>query len=113
MEWRGYSTSAQFREGTELLLKILMENKANKLLADIEDMTLIGMEDQRYIEFNFLPRAMQNGFDAVAIVKPSNYFNKVAVESISYTLAKAKLQLRLFNNTKEAKQWLLELPPSR
>lgn len=109
MEWDGYSTSAQFREGTELMLKTLITHKASKVLADIKDMTIIGQDDQRYIEFNFLPRAMENGFKAIALVKPISYFNKVAIESVSYKLAKTKLQIRLFDNIEEAKQWLLDL----
>src|SRR5690606_6141013 len=84
MEWHGYATSAQFREGTELMLEILSENNTYKVLGDIKEMVLIGMEDQHWLDFNFLPRAINAGFKVLALVKPDNYFNKVAIESISY-----------------------------
>ena len=83
MEWHGYATSIQFKEGTELMLNTLIRHNGSKVLADIRDMTLIGMEDQQWINEVFLPRATKFGFKAIAIIKPRSYFNKVAVETIS------------------------------
>ena len=106
MEWDGYATSDQFKEGTELMLNTLIKNNTFKVLADIKDMTLIGMEDQQWLDTNFLPRAIQFGFKAIAIIKPDYYFNKVAVESISYKVDKTKLTISFFDNINEAKEWL-------
>ena len=106
MEWKGYATSDQFKEGTEYMLRTLYSNNASKVLADIKDMVIIGMEDQQWLDTNFLPRAMQAGFQAIAIVKPDYYFNKVAVESISYKISKDKLIINFFDNVSEAKEWL-------
>lgn len=106
MDWDGYATSRQFREGTELMLNTLIQHKTYKVLADIKDMTLIGMEDQEWLERDFLPRAMQFGFRALAIVRPESYFNKVAVESIHYKIDKEKLAINYFDNSEEARSWL-------
>src|SRR5690606_38949175 len=106
MEWDGYATSTQFKEGTELMLNTLIQNKSFKVLADIKDMVLIGREDQQWLDTHFLPRAIKFGFKAIAIIKPDNYFNKVAVESISYKVDKDKLALKFFDNISEAKKWL-------
>jgi hypothetical protein len=109
MEWDGYATSNQFKEGTELMLNTLIQNNAVKVLADIKDMILIGMEDQQWLDTHFLPRATKFGFKAIAIIKPDNYFNKVAVESISYKVDKNKLAINFFDNVEEAKAWLKEM----
>jgi hypothetical protein len=109
MEWDGYATSAQFKEGTELMLNTLIQNKVFKVLADIKDMVLIGMEDQRWLDTHFLPRAIQFGFKALAIVRPDNYFNKVAVESISYKVDKDKLAINFFDNVEDARNWLAKM----
>lgn len=109
MEWNGYATSAQFKEGTELMLNVLIQNKATKVLADIKDMVLIGREDQQWLDTHFLPRATQFGFKALAIIRPDHYFNKVAVESISYKVDKDKLAINFFDNLTEAKDWLSNL----
>jgi ribonuclease HII len=106
MEWDGYATSNQFKEGTELMLNTLIQNNCVKVLADIKDMILIGMEDQQWLDTHFLPRAIKFGFKAIAIIKPDNYFNKVAVESISYKVDKDKLAINFFDNVEEAKEWL-------
>ena len=106
MEWNGYATSKQFKEGTELMLNTLIKNNCSKVLADIKDMKIIGMEDQQWLNEEFLPRATTFGFKAIAIIKPDYYFNKVAVESISYKADKNKLTINFFDNREEAKEWL-------
>jgi hypothetical protein len=109
MEWNGYATSEKFKEGTELMLNLLVKNKAAKVLADIKNMTLIGSEEQQWLENSFIPRAIDFGFKAVAMIKPDNYFNKVAVESVSYKVNKEKLNINFFDNVVDAKKWLAEL----
>jgi hypothetical protein len=106
MEWDGYATSSQFREGTELMLNTLIKSNSNKVLADIKGMVLIGREDQLWLDSNFLPRAIKFGFKAIAIIKPDNYFNKVAVENISYKIDREKLAISFFDNFSQAREWL-------
>jgi hypothetical protein len=106
MEWNGYATSKQFREGTELMLNTLIQNNCSKVLADIRDMTIIGMEDQQWLESSFLPRAIKFGFKVIAIITPTSYFNKVAVESISYKVNKEKLAINFFDHVEDGIQWL-------
>jgi len=110
MDWDGYATSEQFREGTETMLKILIENKARRVLADAKDMTIIGSDDQKWMETDFLPRAIQFGIKACAIVRPVSYFNKIAVESVSYKVDKEKLLINFFDTAIEAREWLQKLP---
>lgn len=105
MEWYGYATSNQFKEGTELMLNTLIKNNAHKVLADIKRMVIIGTEDQEWLEKDFIPRAIQFGFKSIAIVRPDSYFNKVAVENVSINVHK-KLNIRLFDDTGQASEWL-------
>ena len=109
MEWDGYATSKQFKQGTELMLNILIKNNCSKVLADIKAMKIIAMEDQQWLTEEFLPRATKFGFKSIAIVKPDYYFNKVAVETISYKVDKGKLTINFFDNTDEAKEWLSKI----
>lgn len=106
MDWDGYATSREFREGTEYMLTLLKENNAGKVLADIKDMTLISTDDQNYVQFNFLPRAIEAGFRAIAIVRPLNYFNAVAIETISYRVRQTVVQIRVFDDVKTATDWI-------
>lgn len=106
MEWDGYATSRQFKEGTELMLNTLIKHNAYKVLAAIKDMTLIGMEDQKWLEEDFIPRAHRFGFRALAIIRPDSYFNKVAVESVSYKIDQETLLINFFDNVADARKWL-------
>ena len=106
MEWNGYANSLEFREGTELMLNCLIKNNCEKVLADIRGMILIAQDDQKWLENNFLPRAIKFGFKEIAIVKPRAYFNRVAVESVSYRIDKEKLTINFFDSPEEAIQWL-------
>jgi len=110
MEWKGYATSRQFRDGTELMLEILVQNKTFKVLADIKDMAIIGQEDQKWLDTDFLPRATNQGFRVLAVVRPESYFNKVAIESISYRIDKNKLAINFFDDTMDAREWLSLIP---
>lgn len=109
MEWNGYATSKQFKQGTELMLNMLIKNNCSKVLADIKDMKIIALEDQQWLNEEFLPRATTFGFKAIAIVKPHYYFNKVAVETISYKVDKEKLTINFFDNSEEAREWLSKI----
>src|SRR6185312_4852005 len=106
MEWNGYATSNQFRQGTELMLNTLIKHNFTKVFADIEDMTIIGMEDQHWLESDFLPRAIKFGFKTIAIITPTSYFNKVAIESVSYKIDKEKLTVAFFNNIENGTKWI-------
>ena len=88
------------------MLNTLIKNNSYKVLADIKDMTIIGKEDQEWLDEDFLPRAIKFGFKAIAILRPDYYFNKVAVESISYKVDKEKLIINFFDNIELAREWL-------
>jgi len=110
MEWHGYATSNQFKEGTELMLNTLISHRCTKVLANIKDMVLIGMEDQQWLDTQFIPRAIKFGFKAIALIKPDNYFNRVAVESVSQKIDNEQLALRFFDSIEPAREWLRTVP---
>lgn len=106
MKWQGYSTPEQFKRGTEFMLQTLVQHKASKVLANIKDMDIIGLEDQKWLEHSFLPEALSKGFKAIAIVKPSSYFNAVAIESMLRRPVLSHLKMRVFDTEAEAVAWL-------
>jgi hypothetical protein len=110
MEWRGYANSQQFRKGTEIMLEELRKHKVNKVLGNIREMVLISAEDHQCLQDTFLPRAIEHGFKALALVRPVHYFNKVAVESVAYKVQDESLKIRMFNEVAEAVDWLDNCP---
>jgi hypothetical protein len=106
MKWEGYFTSDQFRKGTHTMAELIMKHNCKKVLALISNMVLIGQEDQKWLQEQFLPEAINKGFKAIAILTPIHYFNKVAIENIINRIDKQKLDIRLFNVEEEARNWI-------
>ncbi|MDJ1467267.1 STAS/SEC14 domain-containing protein [Xanthocytophaga flava] len=104
--WKGYSTSIQFREGTEEMLGIIESNRTQKVLVDLKEMVLIGKDDQEWMDRSFLPSAIEKGMKIVAVVQPDYYFNKVAVESIVYKINQQLLTVNFFKTIEDARVWL-------
>lgn len=105
-KWTGYATSQQFREGMLLHLNMLISSRAVSMLVDLKEMVLIGMEDQHWMESLFLPLAISGGLKQVAIVQPSYYFNKVAVENVVFRIDPSKVCVRYFGSYEEGKEWV-------
>lgn len=106
MVWDGYSTSQQLYQGSEEALKLIIEHGARKLLADLKDMTLLSREDQNWIVNSFMPRAMAAGLEYLAIVQPVSYFNKIAVDALSFKANERNLSCKILPNRELSKQWL-------
>jgi hypothetical protein len=106
MQWEGYATSAQFRAGTELMYETLVKHGAFKVFGDIKNMVLIGQEDQSWLLHEFLPRAIEAGCRAFALVKPDSYFNKIAVETVNKNIGNDLVQIRMFETREDAFAWL-------
>jgi hypothetical protein len=45
MVWKGYATSAAFRDGNARVLSEIADRHASKLLGDVTDFVLIGADD--------------------------------------------------------------------
>lgn len=106
MVWKGYATSAAFREGNARVLAEITNRRASKLLGDVTDFVLIGAEDQAWLNEVWIPRAMHAGVRKVALVQPSFYFNRVAIDSVAQKLDRDRIQLGFFDNRDAAKDWL-------
>jgi len=106
MIWKGYATSTAFREGNAQVLAEITNRRASKLLGDVTDFVLIGAEDQAWLNEVWIPRAMHAGLRKVALVQPSFYFNRVAIDTVAQKLDRDRVELGFFDNRDDAKQWL-------
>jgi hypothetical protein len=106
MIWKGYATSAAFREGNAQVLAQITQRRASKLLGDVTDFVLIGAEDQAWLNEVWIPRAVHAGLRKVALVQPSFYFNRVAIDSVAQKLDRDRVELGFFDNRDAAKEWL-------
>jgi hypothetical protein len=110
MIWQGYATSAEFRAANERVLNVLSGTLATKLLGDVSRFVLIGADDQAWLNNNWIPRAIEVGLRHVALVQPTYYFNKVAVENVGKNIDPTRLTLSYFGDITSAREWLKSRP---
>jgi hypothetical protein len=106
MVWRGYHDSTSFRARNEEVLDFIKERRATRLLGDIRTFVLIGQSDQEWLNANWLPRAMAAGLRICALVTPTFYFNRVAVQTVADRVDSAALKIEYFESAEAACDWL-------
>ena len=106
MTWRGYHTSADFRARNAEVMDLLVAHRATRLLADIRDFTLIGADDQTWLNDVWLPAAMGVGLRHATLVAPVFYFNKVAVQTVVDRIGLPALEVAYFDTVERARAWL-------
>jgi hypothetical protein len=103
--WRKYATSTQLRYIHEIILSMLAQYKAEKILGDDTDLPIIHAEDQRWIVEEWLPRARAIGLKVAATKVSMTFFGRVAIGTIQSKLSR-DLQIRNFGNIHTARSWL-------
>jgi hypothetical protein len=111
MTWQGYLTSEQFRAANERVLEFIKVKRCPQLLGDITDFTLITAEDQRWLNENWIPRAIAAGLRVCALVQPVYYFNQVAVENVTQAVERGRLDVRHFADVESARRFLRSARP--
>lgn len=105
MEWTGFSSSSQFREANEAVLKLIRDTNANKIIADIRNMKIITIQDQQWLYQNWLPRTIRAGVEFVAIVESEDFFNRLSVDNVVQKIDD-QLIIKYFKSVLGAKGWL-------
>jgi SpoIIAA-like len=112
MTWTGYATSAQFRESNERVLACVKQHRAHRLLGDVSDFVLIGASDQNWLNEEWIPRAIEVGLRRAAIVQPTSYFNRVAIENVRRRIDPERLAVGYFDTLDKAREWLRSNTPA-
>jgi hypothetical protein len=110
--WRKYATSAQLRFIHEIILSMLTQHAADRILGDDSDLPIVHAEDQKWIVEDWLPRARAAGLKAVATAVSLTFFGKVSIGSIHSKLAK-EIAIKDFHNIHSARTWLGSLGPQQ
>jgi hypothetical protein len=108
--WRKYATSAQLRYIHEIILALLAQHKAEKILGDDTDLPIVHAEDQQWIVEEWLPRARAIGLKVAATTVSMTFFGRVAIGAIQSRLAR-EIQIRNFGNIHSARSWLKSFSP--
>lgn len=86
--WRTYATSSQLRFVHEMLLQIMVQYKADRILGDDSDLPVVHAEDQKWIVEDWPPRAKRVGLKTAASSLSMTFFGKLSIASIQSKSAK-------------------------
>ena len=105
MAWRGYAAGQAFRDANEAVLAAIAARRASRLLGDIEALERIGPEDQDWLAYDWIPRAVGAGLRAVALVTPAFQLGHGSVRLVGEQTP-AGLALEYFDEPEAAREWL-------
>jgi len=105
VQWRGYATSAQLRYIHECLIGFIERDRISRILGDDTALVSVATEDQEWIIWDWIPRALAAGLRVVASKRPNGYHGRTSVNRIQAVIS-PKLMIKSFNNLNDARQWL-------
>lgn len=111
MIWQGYFTSEGFRAASANVLDVLRRTKCPNLLGDVTDFTLINADDQAWLSEQWIPQAIESGVRNCALVQPTYFFNRVAVENVAQRVSDPRMVVHYFPDREAARAFLRGLAP--
>lgn len=111
MEWVGHIDTIDYRLGHQVFLNTVLETKSTAWLLDYKESGDITYQDSEWTVEYWLPKALEvvKNVEKISVVVPDNIFNKIPLRIITSKIAveHPKTNVAFFNNTEEAKIWLV------
>lgn len=109
-KWFGHITAGDVVTASKVYLALLQTYPCpGKMLNDKSLVSGDWSEANDWLEFEWLPQALQAGLRIVAHVYASNMFSRLSARDL-YLRVTPRLQMQNFNNRKEGLRWLLSNP---
>jgi len=106
--WRRYATSAQYRFIHEVIIQMLQQHQASKILGDDADLPVVHAEDQQWMIEDWIPRAKAAGLKAVAANRSLSFFGRLTIGSVQAKMA-GQIAIMTFPTIHLARDWLRSL----
>lgn len=102
--WKGFGSSALFREGIDKTLDCFIQKRGRSILVDSSAGAIVKKEDTDYAAQKAI-ELVKNGIKAQAFVLPSNAFVKLSVNNFTNSAGAYKIQY--FDDMLKAREWLV------
>ena len=112
-DWKCPVTSQQYREGNELLLKLLHEKEVQNWIADSSRLGDISDEDQHWTLNSLIPAIAESNLFKLARISGEDNSSHAKFEQFALRAEPiyiGKIQVRQFITYKEAADWIGEIP---
>ncbi|NOQ24912.1 MAG: hypothetical protein GQ564_06065 [Bacteroidales bacterium] len=107
-EINGFLNTEKFKESGSKSNELLKKYSVCKQLNNIQNMKVLTMEIQAWVDEVWFPKAKISGLKHFAFVVPNDTFGKVSMDTVNAD-AKAKygINVEYFTDEEVAKQWLI------
>lgn len=110
VQWFDLPPSNVFRKGCDTVIELLQVNRSSKVLVDNSQAKLFSVNDQKWLNDDWLPRAEKAGYKySATILGDTDAFVKFAAQSIANKRDQSKFVSQFFKTVEEAKLWLKNL----
>jgi hypothetical protein len=107
-EWKGFATSAEFRDSTMKILEAIRTVGAASLVSDNRRLEGVADQDQLWIRDTWTPLAVSTGLVRIAVVVPQRGLGRIATQQILSQVGMKAFVTRTFTTVSEAMEWVAE-----
>ncbi|MBC7125371.1 MAG: hypothetical protein H5T24_07040 [Bacteroidales bacterium] len=109
IKWLGLPPSDEFRKGCNAALELMRKHNITKVLTDNTDAKVFAVEDQKWLNEEWLPQAQAFGYRCSAVLLPNDPFITFAVKNIMAKRDPKKFTSRFFTDERNALDWLKQI----
>ncbi|WP_299986994.1 hypothetical protein [uncultured Pontibacter sp.] len=106
-KWQGHITADNVVSASLAFLELLKSKRCSKLLNDKSDVTGDWQEANDWLQFEWLPRAMEAGLRFMAHVYSFNMFSQLAARELQERIT-PEVSMKSFYERPLAEEWLRE-----
>jgi len=106
IHWNGFPPSNDFREACMKILDFIKKYQTGKLLTDNRNAKLFSVDDQKWLNNEWLPKAIKAGYYCSATLINEDVFVKTAIANIINKRNQDNVKAKVFISEDEAINWL-------
>ena len=103
--WKGFAKSEEFREGILQSLNFFKQMKADKIISDTRNFSVVKREDTDWVAKDITPLLVKSGLKKMAFILPASAFTQISVNNFKKE-ANQILTIQYFDSLTNAKEWL-------
>ncbi|HBI80706.1 MAG TPA: hypothetical protein DDY04_01835 [Bacteroidales bacterium] len=109
IKWFGFPPSEEFKKGCNTALDLLVKYSFTKILTDNREAKVFAVEDQKWLNNEWLPKAQALGYRGSATLLPDDPFITFAIKNITAKRDPKMFATKFFTDEKEALRWLKQI----
>lgn len=109
INWIGFTSSQEFRDGIDHIFTLMIEHEIKKTITDITEHKVISTDDQEYAATLSVDFSRKYWQVKRALIPPKDIFARFSIKQVNAQVAKQEAQeRRFFADYDEALEWIKE-----